>query len=102
MFNAIINGLMSFIKNFVTLAMTPINILVASTIPDLSNLLTTFNNGVQTYIGGGITYFTTLLPPTVKTCIQAYLLVLIFGYSTMFVVNAFTKVIQLIKNIKIW
>lgn len=101
MAKAIFQVLFSIIVAITNIFLAPINALVVNLVPDLSNLITFFNNGVLT-IGSKLAYFSSMLPPTTKTCITIYLTFLISYYGISYTIHGILKVIQIIKAIKVW
>lgn len=94
--------LLKFIKSVVNIIMTPINLLIVNLFPDLSSLVSNFNQIVGTYVGNGLSWFAHLLPPMTKNLIILYLGILISYYTITISVHAVIKVIHIIKKIKIW
>ena len=94
-----------FFKIIVTLTnviLTPINLLVANLFPDLGLILTRFNYVLNNYLGGGLAWFWSIIPPYCKSLIVLYLTILISYYTIMISVHAILKVYTIIKRIKIW
>lgn len=99
---AIFKVLLKFIKGVADLILQPINLLVVNLVPDLSNLISTFNSAVNQIIGGNLAFFAHLLPPTTRGLIAFYLGFLITYYTIVISAHAILKVINIIKAIKIW
>lgn len=102
MAKAIFKVLLKFIKSVVDVILSPINLLVANLLPDLSQMISTFNNGVSRVIGSGLGYFANFLPPYTRTLILVYLGFLITYYTITISVHAILKIINIIKEVKIW
>lgn len=52
--------MLSYVINIV---LTPINALISNLFPSMANAIATFNTFVNTYVGGSLSYFFSLLPP---------------------------------------
>ena len=102
MAKAIFNVFFKIIKKIVEIFLTPINLLVVNLFPNLSNIITTFNNAVSTLIGGTIGYFSSILPPITRTIILLWFSILISYYGVLFSIHVVMKVIEIIKKIKVW
>lgn len=102
MAKAIFNVLFKVIKSILNIGLAPINLLVVNLFPDFSNLISNFNNFVSTYIGSGIGYFSSVLPPISKNIILLYLTFLISYYTITYSAHAIIKIFKIIQRIKFW
>lgn len=102
MAKALFNVLFSVIKTILNIGLAPINLLVVNLFPDFSNLISTFNNAVQTYIGSTIGYFSSILPPNTRNIILLYLTFLISYYTIVYSAHAIIKIFKIIQRIKFW
>lgn len=102
MFKALFNVLFGVITGIVNIVLTPINALVSTLLPDVSDMVGTFNIVLDNYIGDGVTYFFSILPPNCRAFIIVYLTFMISYYTISISVHGFIKVYAIIKNIKIW
>lgn len=102
MAKALFNVLFSVIKTILNIGLAPINLLVVNLFPDFSNLISTFNNGVQTYIGSAIGYFSSMLPPNTRNILLLYLTFLISYYTIVYSAHAIIKIFKIIQRIKFW
>lgn len=103
MVNAIFKGLFKFLINTTKIFLLPVDLLVSNLFPDFTNMVSTFDSAVtQGYIGRGLAYFGSLLPPNCRVFIIMYLTISIGLYTISLAVHGIIKVIQIIKNIKIW
>ncbi len=102
MAKAIFNVLFKVIKSVIDTLMTPINLLVSSLFPDLSNILNVFNSACEQLLGPTLGWFSHLLPPNTRSLILLYFAILIGYYTVIYSVHLITKVIYLIKKVKIW
>lgn len=102
MAKAIFSVLLKFIKSVADIILTPINLLVANLLPDLTSLINSFNAGVTQVLGPNLAFFAHLLPPNTRALILFYLGFLTAYYTTTIAAHAVFKVIKIIKAIKIW
>lgn len=102
MIKLLFNAFFSVIKSIVAIFMTPINLLVVGLFPNLATIITNFNNGVNTYIGRPIAYFSSMLPPITRSVILIWFGVLIAYYGVSFSVHVILKIIEIVKKVKIW
>lgn len=93
---------LKLIKSIVNILLLPVNALITNLFPSFSTMISSFNNAVTTVIGGGLGWFSHLLPPVCKSMIVLYLGILIAYYSIAFSVHLILKVIHIIKEVKIW
>lgn len=101
MAKAIFTVLFKVIVAITNIFLRPINLLLVNFVPDLSNLISKFNSLVLN-VGSKLAYFSSMLPPTTKTCITIYLGFLIVFYTASITAHGIIKVIEIIKAIKIW
>lgn len=102
MAKAIFNVFFKIINGVVSVLLFPVNKLVATAFPDFSNMITTFNTVVNNYIGDGVAYFFTILPPNTRSVVLIYLALLVSYYTVSISLHAILKVYTIIKNIKFW
>ena len=102
MFNILIQGIFKLIKLLTNIILLPINALVVSVIPDFSDSVTNFNNLIQNYIGGGLAYFSSILPPLTRSTIIFYLNLLVILYTTTLTIHLTLKIFKIIKAVKFW
>lgn len=102
MAQAIFNVLFKIIKVILDVVLVVPNLLVKNMFPDLSSLLTNFNSYVVKYVGNGLGWFSSILPPVTKTMILLYLTILIGYYTVTWSLHAYLKVYQIIQKIKFW
>lgn len=102
MAKAIFKVFFSIIVGLTNVILTPVNGLVRSLFPDLSQILARFNYAINEYLGGGLTWFWSIIPDNCKTIIVIYITILISYYTISITVHAILKVYTIIKNIKVW
>lgn len=98
----LITVILNTIKLLSNLILLPINALVVSVLPDYSTYINNFNSLVTRYVGGGISYFSSMLPPMTKDIIIFYLSLLIIMYTTVLTLHLTLKIFKIIKVIKFW
>lgn len=94
--------LLNFLVTVANIFLAPINTIVVNYFPDVSSLITTFTNAVNNYLGNGLSYFFSILPPGTRTLLGLYVTILIAFYTISFLVHAIIKIIEIIKAVKIW
>lgn len=92
-------GIITTLTNVI---LTPVNLLVSGLFPDLSNIIARFTYACNTYLGGGLTWFYTIIPTNARNLITIYVTILISYYTISISVHAILKVYTIIKNVKIW
>lgn len=102
MAKAIFTVLLKFIKAVADVILSPINALVVNLVPDLSNLISSFNAGVTQVIGPNLAFFGAMLPPNTRTLILFYLGFLVAYYSISIGIHAILKILHIIQRIKVW
>lgn len=102
MAKAIFNVFFKIINALLAVILAPVNLLVKNAFPDFSNMISTFNNFLNTYIGGSLSWFFSILPPNTRSIVLIYLALLVAYYSISISLHAILKVYTVIKNIKFW
>lgn len=102
MIKAIINGIMSLVTNIIDIVLLPINSLISGIFPDFSSAISTFNNFVTNYVGGTISYFSSLIPPITRNIIAIWLSFLIVYYGVAWSYSLIVKIYNVIQKIKFW
>lgn len=102
MAKAIFSVFFKVIKGIANVILAPVNLLVVNLFPNFTALISTFNNAVSTFIGGGIMYFFNILPPNTRNLVLLWLTFLVSYYSISLSIHAILKIYKLIKQIKIW
>lgn len=102
MASAIFNVLYKIIGYIIGGFTAPLSLLLTNLFPSFTDLITNFTSSVNTFVGGGIAYFSSLLPPITKITILAYLGILLAYYTIAINVHILLKIVQVIKNVKIW
>lgn len=102
MFKALFDVFFGVIKGVVDIILTPVNLLVSNLVPDVSQMVGTFNSAVTTFFNSTLNYFFSMLPPNCRTFILLYLTFLIGYYTISFSVHSIVKVYKIIKNVKVW
>lgn len=102
MIKAIINGLMSLVTSILNIVLLPINSLIENIFPNMSSAISTFTNFVNTYIGGSLGYFSSILPPISRSIIVLWFTFLITYYSVVWSYTLIMKIWNVIQKIKFW
>lgn len=102
MAKAIFNVFFGVIKSIISIILAPINLLVANLFPSLATIINSFNSAVSLYLGGGLSYFFNIIPPTSRTLILLWVSIMMGYYTFIFSYHAILLIIHIIKRIKIW
>lgn len=102
MIKSILNGILKVITSLLNIFLLPINTLFENVFPDMSSAINTFNNFVQTYVGGSLSYFFSILPPTFRGLLIIWLTFLVSYYSIYYTYLAIVKLWTIIQKIKFW
>ncbi len=102
MIKAILNGILNFIIKVLDIVLIPINALFTNLFPDVSSMISTFNNFVNTYLGGGLAYFFSLLPPIFRGLLSTFITFTIAYYGVYYVYVGIKKIFDIIQKIKFW
>lgn len=102
MAKALFNVLFGVIKSILNIGLAPINLLVVNLFPDFSNLISTFNSTLTTYVSPTIGYFSSILPPNSRNIILLYLTFLVSYYTIVYSAHAIIKIFKIIQRIKFW
>ena len=102
MINAIINGILNVINSIVSLILSPIDSLFSNFFPSFSTYITSFNTFVETYIGGTIGFFTSMLPSKFVELLQIFLFSIATYYTIRFTYNNLLRLWSVIKKLKFW
>lgn len=94
--------LMKFIVSITNLFLLPINTIVVNLFPDFTDKINYFESLVGRYVVPLLSWFFQILPPNTRSLILFYLGTLILLYTATLAVHGIIKVIELIKNIKVW
>lgn len=94
---------MQFMVSITNFFLYPVNQAISTAFPDFNNLINEFDRYLgYLFRGNYLTYFFNILPPTTKSVLLFYLTCLVVYYTLSFVVHGIVKVIEIIKNVKIW
>lgn len=102
MIKAIINGIMSLVSSILDIVLLPVNTLIENIFPDMSNAISTFTTFIQTYIGGTLGYFFSILPPITRSIIIMWFTFLITYYGVVWSYSLIMKIWNVIQKIKFW
>lgn len=102
MVKIILNGILGMLQGILNIILSPLNALVSNLIPDFSDAVNLFNAFVSQYIGSGLGYFTSILPPITKNIIGIFLVFIITYYTIAFSYIGIIKLFNIIQKIKFW
>lgn len=102
MIKAIINGILNMTIKILDIVLIPVNALFTNLFPDVSSMISTFNNFVNTYIGGGLAYFFSLLPPIFRGLLSTFITFTIAYYGVYYAYVGIKKVFDIIQRVKFW
>lgn len=102
MIKAIINGLLKLIMSILNVFLLPINLLFENLFPDMTNALGTFNTFINTYVGGTLSYFFSILPPIFRGLLVIWFTFLISYYTIYYTYHGLIKIWGIIQKIKFW
>lgn len=102
MINAILNGILKVITTLLNIFLLPVNLLVESLFPDMTQAIGHFNSFVTTYLGNPLSYFFNLLPPIFSSILTLWLTFLISYYTVYYSYLAIIKIWSVIQKIKFW
>lgn len=102
MIKAILNGIMKLVTNIINIVLLPVNALISNIFPNFSSSINQFNSFVSNYVGGTISYFSSLLPPITRNVIAIWLSFLIVYYGVAWSYTLIVKIYNVIQKIKFW
>lgn len=102
MIKAIINGIMKLVTSILNIVLLPVNTLIANIFPNMSTAINSFTTFVNTYIGGTLGYFFSLLPPISRSIIVLWFTFLITYYGVVWSYSLIIKIYNVIQKIKFW
>lgn len=102
MIKAIINGILNILMKVIDIVLTPLNLLFDNLFPNVGSMINTFNSFVSTYIGGGLSYFFSMLPPIFRGLLVLFLTFVIAYYGVYYTYIGIKKIFDIIQKIKLW
>lgn len=96
------NTLLNFMVGVANIFLAPVNSLVVNALPSFTEWVSNFTQLINTYLGNGLAYIFSLLPPNTRTLVLLYITILIVCYTITFAIHVILKIIEVIKQIKIW
>lgn len=102
MIKALINGILNLIISILDIVLIPINALFTNLFPDVSSMISTFNTFVNQYVGGGLSYFFSILPPVFRGLLITFITFVIAYYGVYYTYVGIKKIFDIIQKIKFW
>lgn len=102
MIKAILKGILKMVIRVLNVFLLPINALFTNLFPNMTQAINHFNNFVNTYIGGTLSYFFSILPPIFRSILAIWITYLISYYGIIFAYKGFLKIWQIIQKLKFW
>lgn len=102
MIKALLNGLLSMITSLLNVFLLPINALIENVFPDMAGAINTFNTFVDTYIGGSLSYFFSILPPIFRGLLILWFTFVVSYYGIYYTYTGIIKIWSVIQKIKFW
>lgn len=102
MIKAILSGLLSMLTSIVNIFLLPINVLFENLFPDMTNSISVFNQFVNNYLGGSLSYFFSIFPPIFRNTLIIWLAFVVGYYTIHFTYTSAIKVWTIIQKIKFW
>lgn len=68
----------------------------------MTNAINHFTTFVNTYVGGTLSYFFSILPPIFRSILSIWVTFLISYYGIIFAYKGFVKVWNVIQKLKFW
>lgn len=102
MVKALLNGFLKMLISVVNLFLTPINLLFENLFPSMTSAINQFNTFVNTYVGGTLSYFFSILPPIFRGLLVTWLTFVVGYYTIHFTYTTAIKVWGIIQKIKFW
>lgn len=102
MIKGILNGILKMIISVLNIFLIPVNALFENLFPDMTISINTFVTFVNTYVGGFLSYFFSILPPTFRGILVIWLTFIVAYYTIHYVYIGIVKVFDIIQKIKFW
>ena len=102
MAKALMSVIMKLVTSVLDIVLLPVNALIENIFPDMSTAIGHFNTFVNTYVGGSIGYFASILPPITRSIIGLWLTFLVVYYGIVWSYTAIVKIFNVIRKIKFW
>lgn len=102
MIKALLNGIMKIVTSALDIVLLPVNALIGNLFPNMSNAISSFTTFVNTYIGGTLGYFFSILPPICRSIIILWFTFLITYYGVVWSYSLIVKIWNVIHKIKFW
>lgn len=102
MIKALLDGILNALASVVTFLLTPLNLLFTNLFPNMSSAISTFNTFINTYVGNGLSYFFSVLPPIFRTLLITWFTFVIAYYTIYYIYIGYLKIFNVIQKVKFW
>lgn len=100
--NALLNGLLSIITTILNIFLLPVNALLTSLFPDMTNAINVFNDFITHYLGTPLAFFFGILPPIFRGLLSIWFTFIISYYSIYYTYIGIIKIWNIIQKLKFW
>lgn len=101
MFKLLFNGITSILANILSVICWPINQIITSALPDLSEKITYITNNLNS-VFSGLSWAVSILPPVIVSSLLFILTLEVAKHTIFTSTHALLKVWNLIQKIKFW
>lgn len=101
MFKLLFNGITSILANLLSVICWPINQLITTALPDLSEKITYITNNLNS-VFSGLSWAVSILPPVIVSSLLFILTLEVAKHTIFTSTHALLKVWNLIQKIKFW
>lgn len=102
MIKAILKGILNMITKLLSIFLIPVNLLIENLFPSMANAIATFNTFINTYIGGTLSYFFSILPPIFRSLLIVWFTFVVSYYTVYYTYIGIIKIWNIIQKIKFW
>lgn len=98
MAKALMKVVMKLVTSAINLILTPVNSLITGLFPNFSYYIGQFTTFCTTYVGGSLSWFTSILPPITRNILVFWLSFLVTYYT---IIWSYTLIIKIFNKISI-
>lgn len=99
MAKAIFNVFFKVLISIANIVLLPINTILSTFVPNLSQAITNITNAINVFLGNGLAYFFNLLPPISRYFVTFYLGFLVVYYTVSYSVHGVIWLIHVLKKL---